>query len=87
MKAIHTFEVEFKVDLSPKERDEARVELNLHFFNDTVCNHIVDGIMVAKYPEIEAANPNINEAYYNVVRGKWVTVYMDLMEDGTLKQQ
>lgn len=84
---LHEFEIDLGVYLEPKDLDTARAELNLHFFNDTVCNHWVDGKLVAKYPEIEKSNPLINDAHYNVNRGCRVTVIIELMSDGTFRQQ
>lgn len=84
---LHEFEIEVDVTLDPKDLDIARTALNLHFFNDTVCNHWVDGKLVAKYPEIEKANPLINDAYHNVNRGSRVTVIIELMSDGTFRQR
>jgi hypothetical protein len=83
---LHEFEIELNVSLDPDDLCLARKELNLHFFNDVVCNHVVNGQMVSKYPEIEKSNPQIHDAFYNVVRSYPVTVIMQLMSDGTLKQ-
>lgn len=83
---LHEFEIELNVSLNHDDLALARRELNLNFFNDTICNHVVNGQMVAKYPEIEKDNPQISDAFYNVVRSYPVTVIVQLMSDGTLKQ-
>jgi hypothetical protein len=83
---LYEFEIEVDVILDIEEQKIARTELNLHFFNDTVCNHWVGGNLVAKYPEIEKANPQIFDAFSNVVRSNRAIVIMQLMSDGTLRQ-
>jgi hypothetical protein len=82
-KVIYTFESTLKYDPGERDSQLMMTALNFHFFNDGHCNHYIDGKYVAKYPEIEASNPLIKEAYYSVRCGQYVKVFIDLHEDGS----
>ena len=87
MKVLKEFEKCIKVSLDGGDMEEGLKALNQHFFNDDVCNHWVDGNLVAKYPEIEAENPSLKDAYYTIRRGSYIIVTIQLMEDGSIRQK
>lgn len=82
---LGTFELdqEFDPNASSSLISEALKLLNLHYFNDPVCNHLVDGVICPKYPEIEKQNPAISEAHYNIRRGTIFKIVVDLYSDGS----
>lgn len=45
------FIIERHIQLEPTDEIQLRKYLNLHYLGDEDCNHLVDGQMVAKYPE------------------------------------
>lgn len=47
------FIIERHIQLDPQLEIQLRKYLNLHYLGDEDCNHLVDGQMVAKYPEKE----------------------------------
>ena len=81
-KILRTFTHLVDVDLDNIEIEELIKTLNLHYVNDEHCNHIVNGQMVAKYPEIEKSCPEFVESHYNVRRGFRVKLSLDLLSDG-----
>ena len=85
-KILHTFTKSIPIEISEEEKREGRRLLNLHYTGDEECN-VYDGNnkLVAKYPEIEKSNPKFKESHYNLCRGFYVTVKLNLMEDGSFK--
>lgn len=78
---------EFMVDLGgyldELQKNVAFEAINLHYVGDKNCNHMVDGKMVAKYPDKECQE--MEDAHYNVMRGYSVKTVIQLMSDGTFK--
>lgn len=57
---------------------------NLHFFNDKVCNKLDNNFkLVPKYPEIEAANPEIKNIHHSIQAGKRVKIGIEFFSDGS----
>lgn len=83
LKTLKTFTMTVTYYLGNDNIGEALKCLNLHHFGDEVCNRVVDGQIVAKYPEKET--PEVLDSYCNVHRTYTSKIKVDLMEDGTLK--
>lgn len=81
---LYTFKC--KQTFSPWENlDECIKMLNHYYFNDHECNHVVDGKLVSKYPEIEEQHPEIKDAHSNIRRGMNYKIEVDFYSDGTYK--
>lgn len=86
MKILHTFTKSIPIEISGEERRQGARLLNLHYTGDEECNvYDENRKLVAKYPEIEKSNPKFKESHYNLCRGFYVTIRLDLMEDGSLE--
>ena len=83
MKVLKEFKVSSDFQLDYDQLKEAKGIINLHYLGDTVCNHVVDGKMVAKYPEKETKE--LEDAHCNLYRSHEIEVTVQLMEDGTIR--
>jgi hypothetical protein len=82
MKVLKVFPVTVAFELTFEQLAEARTAINLHYFNDEVCNKVgPGGHLVAKYPPNEAAV----DAHWNVGRHVRTTLDAELLEDGTVR--
>jgi len=85
MKVLHTFKKKIVIHLDYDESDIATSALNMFYVGEPNCNHLVDGKLVAKYPEIEKSVPAFRESHYNCRRSQIVIIEVELMENGTIR--
>lgn len=86
MKILHTFIKSIPIEISEEERRQGARLLNLRYTGDEECNIFDENNkLVAKFPEIEKSNPKFKESHYNLCRGFYVDIKLNLMEDGSFK--
>lgn len=86
-KPVKLCTVDYEIPLRlPNDKVEDAVKMiNLHYFNDEQCNHMVKGEMVSKYPKIEAEHPEFLDAHCNIRRSQWKQIKIEIWSDGSLR--
>lgn len=82
MKILTTFKIPTTIHLDESQIREALRLLNQHYLGVDDCNHIVDGRLVAKFPDRET--PELKESHHNIRRSVRISLPFNLMEDGSL---
>lgn len=80
MKTLLTLQKSILIHLNSDEKKKFFEAINLHFLGDEVCNHMVDGKMVSKYPEKET-NEFI-DLNYKIHRDQMLNIQIELKENG-----
>lgn len=82
MKILTTFKLTTSVHLNDSQIGTALKLLNQHYLGVDDCNHVVDGRLVAKFPDRET--PELKESHHNIRRSMKISLDFNLMEDGSL---
>lgn len=79
---LGTFRLKVNYSLSENDISKAFELLNLYHFNDTKCNKMENGRLVAKYPEKET--PEVKDSYHQVRRSVNDYIIVEFLSDGTI---